>query len=72
MIRTFTQNDLIRFIYLETTAEEHREIEQTIATDPLLKEEYDALRDTTEALDNALITPSLFRPSTDEAGKIIV
>jgi hypothetical protein len=37
-----------------------------------LKEEYDALRDTTEALDNALITPSLFRPSTDEAGKIIV
>lgn len=72
MIRTFTPNDLIRFIYMETTAEETREIERTMATDPLLKEAYDALKKTTEALDDALINPSLFRPSTDEAGKITV
>lgn len=72
MIRTFTQNDLIRFIYLETTAEECREIEQTLATDPLLKKEYDALKRTTEVLDFAMIQPALFRPSADEAGKITV
>ncbi|MFZ9980599.1 MAG: hypothetical protein ACO3FI_01075 [Cyclobacteriaceae bacterium] len=57
---------------METTAEETREIERTMATDPLLKEAYDALKKTTEALDDALINPSLFRPSTDEAGKITV
>jgi hypothetical protein len=43
-----------------------------MATDPLLRAEYDALKKTTEALDAALIKPVLFRPSADEAGKISV
>lgn len=50
MIKTFTQVDLIRFLYHETTPEQHREIELALLCDSELMEEFDALKDTIESL----------------------
>ncbi len=58
MTRTFTQNDLIRFIYHETTDEETLEINKVLESDPDLRLAYRQLLLTTTSLDAATLTPS--------------
>ena len=58
MIQTFTQPDLIRFIYNETTTEQHREIELALLCDNELMEEYKSLKSTVGALGELSYTPS--------------
>lgn len=58
MIQTFTQLDLIRFIYNETTIEQHREIELTLLCNNELMEEYKSLKSTVHALAEVTYNPS--------------
>lgn len=58
MIQTFTQLDLIRFIYNETTIEQHREIELALLCDNELMEEYKSLKSTVHALTEVTYNPS--------------
>jgi len=58
MIKTFTQNDLIRFVYQETHAEENIEIETAAIFDEELADELNALKRTISALDLVERTPS--------------
>lgn len=58
MIKTFTQLDLIRFIYNETTTEQHREIELALLCDNELMEEYKSLKSTVNALAEVSYNPS--------------
>lgn len=58
MIQTFTQLDLIRFIYNETTTEQHRNIELALLCNNELMEEYKALKLTVTALTEVSYTPS--------------
>jgi len=57
MTRTFTQNDLIRYIYDETSHEESIKIQQALLIDGGLHEEFKSLRTTVAMLDE-LIEPS--------------
>ena len=70
MIRTFTQHDLIRFLYRETTAEESRDIERMIHVDPSLQHELKLLAETISVLDDALLSPSFIHSAENEAGRI--
>lgn len=70
MIRTFTQHDLIRFLYRETTAEESRDIERMIHVDPSLQRELKLLAETISALDDALLSPSFIHSAENETGRI--
>ena len=58
MILTFTQLDLIRFIYNETTTEQHREIELALLCDNDLMEAYKSLKLTVSALNEVSYNPS--------------
>lgn len=57
MIKTFTQNDLIRFIYHETTEEENREIRRSVKVDPELSGQLDALQQITKRIDSEVSVP---------------
>lgn len=56
MIKTFTQNDLIRYIYNETSPKEAVEIQKALLCDIALHEEHKSLRQMVTMLD-ALIEP---------------
>jgi hypothetical protein len=56
MTKTFTQNDLIRFIYDETSKEESIEIQQALLCDDSLQDEYKRLSTTKSMLDELLET----------------
>lgn len=58
MIKTFTQDDLVRYIYKETTAEENSEIEQAMLFDEVLAEDYAELSSVVSALDGAQKEPT--------------
>jgi len=58
MIQTFTQLDLIRFIYNETTTEQHRDIELALLCDNTLIEEYKDLLLTVNTLNEVSYSPS--------------
>lgn len=58
MIQTFTQLDLIRFIYNETTTEQNREIELALLCDNELMEEHKTLKLTVNALNEVSYNPS--------------
>ncbi|HQQ97261.1 MAG TPA: hypothetical protein PLX35_08355 [Cyclobacteriaceae bacterium] len=58
MTKTFTQNDLIRFIYQETTEEEAREINRVLTFDRELQLLYRELMLTKTDLDKARLEPS--------------
>ena len=57
MTKTFTQNDLIRFIYQETTEEESHEINRCLSSDPELRRQYRELLLTRNSLDKASLEP---------------
>lgn len=56
MIKTFTQNDLIRYIYDETSHAESSEIQQALLCDGSLQEEYKSLSGVISMLDELLET----------------
>jgi hypothetical protein len=58
MTKTFTQNDLIRYIYDETSNEESSEIQQTLLFNGSLQEEYKSLTRVVSMLDELLETNS--------------
>ncbi len=58
MIQTFTQLDLIRFIYNETTNEQQRNIELALLCDNELMEEFKSLKSTVNALTEVSYSPS--------------
>lgn len=58
MIKTFTQNDLIRFLYHETTEEESREINNALLCDADLRLKMQELQHAQLALDDAALEPS--------------
>ena len=58
MIKTFTQNDLIRFLYHETSEEETKEINQALLCDNELQAQYKELNAMVQVLDQAKLSPS--------------
>ena len=58
MIKTFTQNDLIRFIYHETTEAEERELNKALICDSELQGQYKELVAVKSQLDKSQLEPS--------------
>ena len=58
MTKTFTRNDLIRYIYQETTEREKQKIEQEFLLDNKLFEEYKNLAEVSMDLDRVDLSPS--------------
>ena len=58
MQETFTSNDLIRYIYHETTMEETRKIRKALAEDAILRNEYDSLLEGYKVLPKVKFQPS--------------
>lgn len=58
MIRTFTQDDLIRYAYHETTEEENKEIEKAIICDSELEAVYKKICGVIKRLDETVTGPS--------------
>ena len=58
MTKTFTRNDLIRYIYQETTESEKKEIEQELLLDNRLFEENKNLAEVSMELDRIELSPS--------------
>jgi len=54
---TYTTNDLIRFIYKETSAKESIQIAEQISSDWNLKEEYEILKDAYRQLPKVTFSP---------------
>ena len=51
MIKTFTENDLVRFLYDEVNEEERAEIRESLLTDIQLQNQIGELRRVMESLD---------------------
>ena len=58
MIKVFTQNDLIKFLYHETSEEESKEINKALKCDSELQALFDELKATIAQLDEAQVEPS--------------
>lgn len=58
MIKTFTQDDLVRYIYKETSSEENKEIEQALLFDKALSDEFAELSSVVQSLDGIEVAPS--------------
>lgn len=58
MIQTFTQTDLIRYLYRETTEEETRKIDKALILDNELKALYSDLCSIKKDMDAARLEPS--------------
>ena len=61
MIKTFTQNDLMRYLYHETTEKEEQEICKALLTDSELRVMYQSMLALKAEMDKAQLEPS---PST--------
>jgi len=58
MTKTFTQNDLIRYIYQETNEQEKKDIEEALLFDNDLFEAYREIAEVTEELNRIDLCPS--------------
>lgn len=58
MTKSFTQSDLIRYVYQEMTEEEREEMVQALRHQSFLMQEYLDLLETVENLDQLLTEPS--------------
>ena len=61
MIKTFTQNDLMRYLYHETSEKEEQEINKALLSDNELRAMYTAMVALKNEMDKAQLEPS---PST--------
>lgn len=55
MTKTFTPNDVLRFLYKETSEEEDREIQQAIMIDSTLMDSYEELLEIKNSIDHVEI-----------------
>lgn len=51
MIKTFTQNDVMRYVYHETSSKENEELEKALIIDVTLRDFYNDMIDIIEELD---------------------
>ncbi|MFM7485402.1 MAG: hypothetical protein ACKO13_00640 [Cytophagales bacterium] len=58
MIKIFTQNDLIRLLYQETSEEETKEIKKALLCDSELQAQYNELKVSIDALSEVQLQPS--------------
>lgn len=58
MTKSFTQNDLIRYIYQEMTAAESDQFVQNLHVSSLMMQEYLEALETIEQLDSLMMEPS--------------
>ena len=58
MIKTFTQTDLIRYLYQETSEKERREIDNALICDSELRALYNELCSMKASMDEAHLEPS--------------
>ena len=58
MTKTFTENDLVRFLYNELSKSESEEIERAILTDEELQEQINKLKTLQQDMDNLRLSPS--------------
>lgn len=58
MTKTFTPDDLLRYLYEDTSVEEKREIEKALQNDIKLQLELEQLRTDIEMLDDLQLSPS--------------
>lgn len=58
MIKTFTQNDLMRYLYHETTQKEEQEITRALLADNELRELYQSMSAMKNEMDKAQLEPS--------------
>ncbi|WP_222933149.1 hypothetical protein, partial [Fulvivirga aurantia] len=58
MTKTFTQDDVVRYIYEETSEAENKEIEKAFICDSKLQEMYKELNSVKKRLDHSLKQPS--------------
>ncbi|WP_224999980.1 hypothetical protein [Cesiribacter sp. SM1] len=58
MIKTFTPDDLLRYLYEDTSVEESKEIEIALLTDERLQQEWEQLQNDFQLLDDLLLEPS--------------
>ncbi len=58
MTKTFTQDELIRYIYHETSDQENKEIENALICDDVILEMYKKLKNTIKQLDKIEKSPS--------------
>ena len=58
MIKTFTQTDLIRYLYREITEEEKNEIDRALLRDGNLRSMYNQVCAALKELDEAALQPS--------------
>lgn len=58
MTKTFTQNDLIRYIYQDNNEQEQRDIEEALLIDNDLFEAYREMAEITEELNRIDLCPS--------------
>jgi len=53
----YTTEELIQYLYRETTAEKTRAIEQAIQSDWIVREKFEALKESMEQLDTLTVSP---------------
>lgn len=58
MTKTFTHDDLIRYVYNETSEDENHEINEAIANDTVLMEQFHELQKLKAQMDGSFKTPS--------------
>lgn len=58
MIKIFTQHDLMRRLYQETSPEETKEIDKALLCDSELQRQYNEMAALKKELDNAQLQPS--------------
>ena len=58
MIKTFTQADLIRYLYHETTEKEEQEINKALLCDSDLRDQYKKMRSMKHDIESAQLEPS--------------
>lgn len=58
MIKLFTENDLLRYVYGETSSNETIQIEEAIVCNPDLEEKYSNIAMDTKLLDSLFLNPS--------------
>lgn len=58
MIKTFTENDLMRYLYKETSEKENSEISKALISDSELRAQYQDLLAVKKQLDGVQLEPS--------------
>lgn len=58
MTQTFTPDDLLRYLYEDTTTEEKLEIEKALQSDTNLQQQFEQLQEDMQLLDDLALEPS--------------